>query len=162
MVENRSHAVGQSLDKRTLLRGGRGQPVGLYAPLHMAGLPRDTSINRATAVGREIPGPTPAFSLKLSAFTDAFRPCPLDLHCLASLEARSPLGAGYLRRLEGWRSSWWGACGGHFGRSRRAKSGWESRGSISLAEPTNERDGAVRIGCERYKRRPPPQRAGAC
>jgi hypothetical protein len=27
--ETRSHAVGQLFDKRTLLRGGRGQPVGL-------------------------------------------------------------------------------------------------------------------------------------
>ncbi len=53
MLENRSHAVGQSLDKRTLLRVGRGQPVGLYTPLHMTGPPRDTSINRATAVGRD-------------------------------------------------------------------------------------------------------------
>ena len=97
MLENRSHAVGQSLDKRTLLRVGRGHPVGLYAPLHMTGLPRDTSINRTTAVGREIPEPTPAFSLTLSAFTDAFRPCPLNPHGLASLEERSPLGAGYAR-----------------------------------------------------------------
>lgn len=48
-----SHAVGRDLDKRTLLRVGRGHPVGLYAPLLMAGLSRGTSINRATAVGRE-------------------------------------------------------------------------------------------------------------
>jgi hypothetical protein len=101
VLENRSHAVGQSLDKRTFRQVGRGHPVGLYAPLHMTGLPRDTSINRATAVGREIPEPTPAFSLTLSAFTDAFRPCPLDLHCLTSLEERSPLGAGYVRPLCG-------------------------------------------------------------
>jgi hypothetical protein len=87
VLETRSHAVGQSLDKRTFRQVGRGHPVGLYAPLHMAGLPRDTSINRATTVGREIPEPTPAFSLKLSAFTDAFRPCPLDLQCLASLKS---------------------------------------------------------------------------
>lgn len=40
--ETRSHAVGQSSDKRTLLlRVGRGQPVGLYAPLHLAGLSRN-------------------------------------------------------------------------------------------------------------------------
>lgn len=62
--ETRSHAVGQSLDKRTLLRVGRGQPVGLYAPLHLAGLSRNTSINRATAVGRESAEPTPAFNLR--------------------------------------------------------------------------------------------------
>jgi hypothetical protein len=37
VLENRSHAVGQSSDKRTLLRVGRGQPVGLYAPLHWRG-----------------------------------------------------------------------------------------------------------------------------
>ena len=60
--ETRSHAVGQSLDKRTLLRVGRGQPVGLYAPLHLAGLSRNTSVNCATTVGRESPEPTPAFS----------------------------------------------------------------------------------------------------
>jgi hypothetical protein len=62
MVETRSHADGQYLDKRTLLRGGRGHSVGLYAQLRMTGLSRDTSINRATAVGREVPEPTPAFS----------------------------------------------------------------------------------------------------
>jgi hypothetical protein len=58
--ETRSHAVGQSLDKRTLLWGGRGHPVGLYAPLHLTVLLRNTSINCATAVGRESPEPTPA------------------------------------------------------------------------------------------------------
>jgi hypothetical protein len=72
VLETRSHAVGQSLDKRTFRQVGRGHPVGLYAPLHMAGLPRDTSINRAIAVGREIPEPTPAFSLKLSALPMPF------------------------------------------------------------------------------------------
>ena len=61
--ETRSHAVGQSSDKRTLLRVGRGQPVGLYAPLHLAGLSRNTSVNCATTVGRESPEPTPAFSV---------------------------------------------------------------------------------------------------
>jgi hypothetical protein len=70
--ETRSHAVGQSSDKRTLLRGGRGQPVGLYAPLHLAGLSRNTSVNRATAVGRETPEPTPAISI-LTASADALR-----------------------------------------------------------------------------------------
>jgi hypothetical protein len=53
MLENWSHAVGQSLDKRTLLRGGRGQPVGLYALLLLTGLPRGTSINHEAAVGRD-------------------------------------------------------------------------------------------------------------
>lgn len=53
--ETRSHAFGQYLDKRTPLRVGRGQPVGLYALLHLAGLSRNTSINCATAVGRESP-----------------------------------------------------------------------------------------------------------
>jgi len=53
MLENRSHAVGQSSDKRTLLRVGLGQPVGLYAPLHLAGLSCNTSVNCATAVGRD-------------------------------------------------------------------------------------------------------------
>ena len=53
MLENRSHAVGQSLDKRTLLRVGRGQPLGHYAPLLLTGLPRGTSINREAAVGRD-------------------------------------------------------------------------------------------------------------
>lgn len=62
--ETRSHAVGQSSDKRTLLRGGRGQPVGLYAPLHLAGLLRNISVNCATAVGRESPEPTPTFNLR--------------------------------------------------------------------------------------------------
>jgi hypothetical protein len=107
VLETRSHADGQYLDKRTFLQVGRGQPVGLYAPLRMAGPSRDTSINRATAVGRELRNRCPLLLsvLTLSAFTDACRPCPLDLHCLASLEERSPLGAGYGRRPEGWRSS---------------------------------------------------------
>ena len=66
VLENRSHAVGQPSDKRTLLRVGRGQPVGLRAA-SLAGLLHGTSVNRAAAVGRESPEPTPAFSLTLSA-----------------------------------------------------------------------------------------------
>jgi hypothetical protein len=74
VLETRSHADGQYLDRRTLLRGGRGHPVGLYAPLHMTGLPRDTSINRTIAVGREIPEPTPAAQLEAEPlFVDAIR-----------------------------------------------------------------------------------------
>lgn len=85
--ETRSHAVGQSLDKRTLLRVGRGHSVGLYAPLHMTGLLGDRSINRATAVGRESPEPTPAFSV----LTVCFVRCHSVLSARSpSLEARSP------------------------------------------------------------------------
>jgi len=60
VLENRSHAVGQPSDKRTLLRVRRGQPVGLRAA-SLAGLLHGTSVNRAAAVGRESPEPTPAF-----------------------------------------------------------------------------------------------------
>jgi hypothetical protein len=96
--ETRSHAVGQSLDKRTLLRGGRGHPVGLYAPLHLAGLSRDTSINRATAVGRESPEPTPAFNITLTAWS-----MPFDIHRLipsAWIAGRAgPIGGCYVSSL---------------------------------------------------------------
>jgi hypothetical protein len=74
VLETRSHADGQYLDKRTLLRGGRGHPVGLYVPLHMTGLSRDTSINRTIAVGRDIPEPIPAAQLDADQlFVDALR-----------------------------------------------------------------------------------------
>jgi hypothetical protein len=100
VLETRSHADGQYLDKRTFLQVGRGQPVGLYAPLRMAGPLRDTSINRATAVGRELRNRCPLLLsvLTLSAFTDAFRPCPHDLHCLASLKSGARWGLAISRR----------------------------------------------------------------
>lgn len=91
--ETRSHAVGQSLDKRTLLvRVGRGQPVGLYAPLHLAGLLRDTSTNRATAVGRESPEPTPAFDLRRLLLLMPFNVSPLDPHGLDSQKSGAHTG----------------------------------------------------------------------
>lgn len=82
--EARSHAVGQSSDKRTLLRGGRGQPVGLYAPLHLAGLLRNTSVNYVTAAGRESPEPAPASNLRWLLVSMPFDVSPLDLHDLDS------------------------------------------------------------------------------
>jgi hypothetical protein len=81
VLETRSHADGQYLDKHTLLRVGRGHSVGLYMQLHMTGLLRDTSINRATAVGRDSPEPTPAFSCGTVSF----------YRCHSALSAWSPL-----------------------------------------------------------------------
>lgn len=72
--ETRSHAVGQSSDKRTLLRGGRGQPVGLYAPLHLTELLRNMSVNCATAAGRESPEPAPAFGFRRMLLSMPFDP----------------------------------------------------------------------------------------
>ncbi len=66
VLENRSHAVGQSSDKRTFLQGGRGQPVGLYAPLHWRGCCAARSVNRAAAVGQV---PTPAVSNQTVSFS---------------------------------------------------------------------------------------------
>lgn len=62
MLENRSHAVGQSLDKRTLLQAGPGRPVGRLRAASATGLTRSISINRVFAMGRDSPEPTPAFS----------------------------------------------------------------------------------------------------
>jgi hypothetical protein len=76
MLENRSHAVGQSLDKRTLLRVGRGQPVGLYAPLHWRAIIAARPSTARFAVGREIPLPTPTAKPEAKQlYTDALRPC---------------------------------------------------------------------------------------
>lgn len=90
--ETRSHAVGQSLDKRTLLWGGRGHPVGLYAPLHLTVLLRNTSINCATAVGRESPEPTPAFDLSRLLLLMPFNVSPLDPHGLDSQKSGAHTG----------------------------------------------------------------------
>ena len=82
VLENRSHAVGQSSDKRTLLRVGRGQPVGLYAPLHWRGCcAARPSTARLLWVGSHR-SPLLLSVIKLSAFIDALRSCPPDLHSL--------------------------------------------------------------------------------
>jgi hypothetical protein len=86
VLENRSHAVGQSSDKRTLLRVGRGQPVGLYAPLHWRGCcAACPSTARLLWVGSHR-CPLLLSVSKLSAFIDAFRSRPPNLHSLASLK----------------------------------------------------------------------------
>jgi hypothetical protein len=92
VLENRSHAVGQSSDKRTLLRVGRGQPVGLYAPLHWRGYcAACPSTARLLWVGI-LRSPLVLSVIKLSAFIDAFRSFPLGLHNLASLESGTHWG----------------------------------------------------------------------
>ena len=45
--------------------GSAGRPLRAAS---LAGLPRGTSVNRATAVGRETPEPTPAFSFDTLSF----------------------------------------------------------------------------------------------
>jgi hypothetical protein len=92
VLENRSHAVGQSSDKRTLLRVGRGQPVGLYAPLHWRGYcAACPSTARLLWVG-SLRSPLLLSVSKLSAFIDAFRSRPPNLHCLASLKGGARWG----------------------------------------------------------------------
>ena len=92
VLENRSHAVGQSSDKRTLLRVGRGQPVGLYAPLHWRGCcAARPSTARLLWVGSHR-SPRLLSVIKLSASIDAFRSRPLGLHCLASLKGGAHWG----------------------------------------------------------------------
>ena len=91
MLETRSHADGQYLDKRTLLRGGRGHPVGLYAPLLMTGL----TILRHVHQPHDCCGcfrPLLLSVIELSAFIDAFRSCPLGLHRLASAKSGAHWG----------------------------------------------------------------------
>jgi hypothetical protein len=92
VLENRSHAVGRSSDKRTLLRVGRGQPVGLYAPLHWRGCcAARPSTARLLWVGSQR-SPLLLSVIKPSAFIDAFRSCPLGLHRLASAESGAHWG----------------------------------------------------------------------
>ncbi len=95
--ETRSHAVGQSSDKRTLLRGGRGQPVGLYAPLHLTELLRNMSVNCATAAGRESPEPAPAPNLHWLLMSMPFDVSPLDLHDLDSRKCGAHRGLAMFR-----------------------------------------------------------------
>lgn len=79
--ETRSHAVGQYLDKRALSQAGPGRPVGHLRAASATGLTRGTSINRASAMGRELqPLPTPAFSVETVSFC----------RCHSALSAESP------------------------------------------------------------------------
>jgi hypothetical protein len=119
-------------------------------------------INRATAVGREIPEPTPAFSFDTVSFTDAFRSCPLDLQCLASLKSGAHEGLAMDAGLEAGAVVAQVAYGYNFGLSGRAKLGCGYGSRRATQKSTNE-GRAVFDGYGGCKRKPPGRfRAGAC
>jgi hypothetical protein len=79
-------------------RQARGRPVGRLRAASATGLTRGTSINSASAVGRELqPLPTPA---SMSAFADADRPCPRGLRSLDSLKSGARRGLAMRAKFE--------------------------------------------------------------
>lgn len=89
--ETRSHAIGQYRIREPCY-GEAGVTLSAFIAASVAGLLRSTSVNCATAVGQDIPLPTPAFSKMLSASIDAFRSRPLDLQHLASVKGGARKG----------------------------------------------------------------------
>lgn len=89
--ETRSHAIGQYRIREPCY-GEAGVTRSAFIAASVAGLLRSTSVNCATAVGQDIPLPTPAFSKMLSASIDAFRSRPLDLQHLASVKGGARKG----------------------------------------------------------------------
>lgn len=96
MLETRSHAVGQSSDKRTLFgEAGVSRSAFTRRFIWRGCCATRPSIAQLLWVGSHR-SPLLLPALELSAFADALRPRPLDLHCLASLKGGAHEGAGHV------------------------------------------------------------------